>query len=278
MIIDTHLHVVSSDVARYPLAEGRKLLEGATVEELSETMAAAGVDRAGIVQPITYLYDNRYVAECLARFPSKFAGIGLVDRHAPDAADQLQRLVQEHGFGGLRIHLARPDNPAEWAAPGQDPVWQRAEELGACFNVYGPAGLLPAVEPIIARFPSVPVVLDHLGGAPVDEDPPYPLLGNVLHLAKYANVSVKLTPQCHRSKLPYPHQDTFPTFRRLYDTFGPRRLMWGTNFPAAAKEPGYLAALEMFRTHMDFFNDEDREWLFSKTALEVWDFDRCRGT
>ena len=250
------------------------MLEGATVEDLTETMAAAGVDRAVIVQPITYLYDNRYVAECLARFPGKFAAIGLVDRHAPDAPDQLQRLVEEHGFGGLRIHLARPDDPAEWAAPDQDPIWHRAQKLGACFNVYGPAGLLPAVEPIIARFPGVPVVLDHLGGAPVDEDPPYPLLGNVLNMARYPNVHVKLTPQAHRSNLPYPHEDTFPTFRRIYDAFGARRLMWGTNFPGVMKGVGYLPALEMFRTHMDFLTDEDREWLFSKTALGVWDFDQ----
>ena len=68
-------------------------------------MAEAGVDRAVIVQPIYYRYDNRYVAECLRRFPGKYAAIGLVDRHAPDAPDQLERLIREDGFGGLRIHL-----------------------------------------------------------------------------------------------------------------------------------------------------------------------------
>ena len=32
------------------------------------------------------------------------------------------------------------------------------------------------------------------------------------------------------------------------------------------------AALELFRTHMDFLTEEDREWLFCKTALNVWRF------
>ena len=94
-------------------------------------MEQAGVDKAVIVQPAYYLYDNRYVAECLRRFPGKFAAIGLLDRHAPDTPDQLQRLVEEDGYGGLRIHLSRPEDPAEWAAPDQDPIWQRAEKLGA---------------------------------------------------------------------------------------------------------------------------------------------------
>ena len=54
--------------------------------------------------------------------------------------------------------------------------------------------------------------------------------------------------------------------------FGPERLMWGTDFPHVLKAPGYGPALEMFRTHMDFLTEEDKAWLFSKTALSVWSF------
>ena len=82
------------------LLTGVEAAEGAPVELLNETMAEAGVDKAVIVQPIYYRYDNRYTAECLRRFPGKFAAIGLVDRQAPDAPDQLERLVREDGFRG----------------------------------------------------------------------------------------------------------------------------------------------------------------------------------
>jgi L-fuconolactonase len=273
MIIDTHLHVWSDDISSYPFADGRTSIEAGSVELLNETMAEAGVDKAVIVQPINYLYDNRYVADCLRRFPGKFEAIGLVDRNAYDAPDQLERLVVEDGFSGLRIHLARPDDPSEWAAPEQNATWQRAEELGSLFIVFGSASHLPAVEPIIRRFPSVPVILDHIGGAPIDEDEPYPLLNNVLRMAECPNVYVKFTPQADQSSLPYPHEDSFQTYRRIYDVFGPERLMWGTNFPLVFQKIGYLPALELFRTHLDFLTDEDREWLFSKTALKLWKFD-----
>ena len=85
---------------------------------------------------------------------------------------------------------------------------------------------------------------------------------------------LKLTPQPHKSKLPYPHQDTFPAFRRLYDAFGPRRLMWGTNFPGVLRGTGYARSLELFRHHMDFLTAQDKEWIFSRTPLEVWKFAR----
>ena len=272
MIIDTHLHVWSDDAERYPFAEGRTQVGGGSVELLNQTMDEVGVDKAVIVQPIYYLFDNRYVADCLRRFPGRFAAIGLVDPKAPDAVDRLEKLVREDGFGGLRIHSSRLDHPSEWAAPDQDPLWRRSEELGTCFIVHGPAANLPHLAPIIGRFPEVPVVLDHIGGAPTNEEAPFPLLSHVLDLARFPKVYVKFTPQEHKSALPFPHADTFPAFRRIYDAFGPQRLMWGTNFPGVMKGVGYGPALEMFRDHVDFLTDDDKAWLFYRTALQVWSF------
>ncbi len=272
MIIDAHLHVWTDDYAKYPFSDGRQAAEAGTAELLVETMETHGVDKAVIVQPIHYLYDNLYVADSLKRYPGKFAAIGLVDRHAPDAAEKLERLVTEQGFAGLRMHLGRPDDPAEWAASDQDPIWRKAEELGASFLSFGPAALLPAIEPIVARFPGVKVALDHIGGAPTDEEAPAPLLGNVLNMAQYPNVYVKFSPQAHKSIKPFPFPDTFPTFQKLYDAFGPERLMWGTNFPGVLQGVGYGPALELFRDHMDFLNAADKEWLFAKTALSIYRF------
>ena len=138
MIIDSHLHVWSDDAGRYPWA-GEGTTEAGSVELLLETMARHGVDKACIVQPIHYLFDNRYVADCLARYRTTFSGIAIMDRRAPDAVEQLERLVGGDGFEGLRMHLGRADDPAEWAAPDQDPIWRKAEELGACMLSFGPA-------------------------------------------------------------------------------------------------------------------------------------------
>ena len=243
MIIDTHLHVWSDDVERYPFAEGRTQVGGGSVELLNQTMDEVGIDKAVIVQPIYYLFDNRYVAECLRRFPGRFAAIGLVDPKAPDAADRLEKLVREDGFGGLRIHSSRLDHPAEWAAPDQDPLWRRSEELGTCFIVHGPAANLPHLEPIIGRFPEVPVVLDHIGGAPTDEEPPLPLLSHVLDLARFPRVYVKLIsagPQVRVALSARGYVSHFPPhLRRLWAAAAdvgnqfPRRneREWGTGRP-----------------------------------------------
>ena len=272
MIIDSHLHVWSDDQDRYPFEGGRKDAAPGSTELLLETMHEYGVDKAVIVQPIYYLYDNSYVADSLKKYPGKFAAMGIMDRHAPDAPEQLEKLVVEDGFSGLRMHLGRPDDPAEWAAPDQDPIWRKAEELGASFLSFGPADKLPAVEPIIARFPGVKVVLDHIGGAPTNEEEPAPILGNVLKMAQYENVYVKFSPQPHKSDEEYPHRDSLPALQKIYEAFGRERVMWGTDFPHVLLGMGYGPALDLFRKHMDFLSAEDKEWLFGKAASSVWNF------
>ena len=272
MIIDAHLHVWSDNYERYPMADGRTDAGPGSTELLLETMETHSVDKAVIVQPIYYLYDNTYVIDSLKKYPGKFAAVGILDRHAPDTPEQLEILVKEHGFSGLRMHLGRPDDPAEWAAPDQDPIWRKAEEVGALFQSFGPADKQPAIEPIVARYPGVKVVLDHIGGAPTDEGGEAPLLGNVLKFAQYPNTYVKFTPQGHKSQEDYPFKDTHGAFHKIYDAFGPKRLMWGTDFPHVIRDLGYGRALDLFREHMDFLSDEDKEWILGKTALSVWNF------
>ena len=272
MIVDSHLHVWSADLERYPVAEGREPREAAPVELLNENMAAAGVDQAVIVQAIGYMHDNRYVADCLRRFPGRFAGTALIDQKAPDAPEVLEKLVREDGFSGLRIHLAsRVDHPSLWATPDQDPLWKKAEEVGASMTLYGPASHLEVVEPIVARFPGVSIVLDHVGGVPREDDPEHDrLFDYVVGFARYEQVHVKFTPQPHRSQEPFPHRDTFDLYRRLFDAYGPRRVMWGTNFPGVLGSTWYGPALELFQRHLEFLTDEDRRWLLGETAREVF--------
>ena len=70
----------------------------------------------------------------------------------------------------------------------------------------------------------------------------------------------------------YPHRDAHHVVRRIYDAFGPERLMWGTDFPGAMRRIRYDQALELVRTHLEFLTEEDKEWLFSRMVQQVWTF------
>ncbi len=270
MIIDPHLHVWSDDEVAYPFGQSRPNQPG-SAELLLKTMAQAGVEKAVIVQPIHYLFDNRYVADCLKKYPKRFAAQALVDPTKPEAPDELDKLVTEQGFGGMRIHLSRYGDPSRLAAKNQDVLWARAQNLNACFNLFGKPEDHAPVEPIIARFPNVNVVVDHIACIPANEPDPKPLLTNLLNWARYPNVHVKISNVAARSQQAYPHRDVFDMIKRIYDAYGPQRLMWGTDFPHVLLGTGYIESLDLIRKEL-FFTPEDLEWILCKTILKLWSF------
>jgi predicted TIM-barrel fold metal-dependent hydrolase len=277
-IIDTHMHAWSLDWEQYPFAApeatAKRPAEPNTAEEILEVMERHGVDFTVIVQVRYYGWDNRYVADCLRRFPDKFAVQGLIDPRDPAAADRLSEWVEGHGFSGMRLSPSY-DREAEWLdSPACDPLWRRAADLGAIFNFLIREEQLPQLDRMAERHPDVPVIVDHLGYPDITRNPP---AENLLRLARLPNVYVKVTEFYHHSKSrEYPYLDLLPTVRRVYDAFGPRRLMWGTGF-VRGENVGripYGQELELIREHVPFFTPEDQAWVLGRTAAALWKLDR----
>jgi predicted TIM-barrel fold metal-dependent hydrolase len=112
-----------------------------------------------------------------------------------------------------------------------------------------------------------------MGYPEITRDPP---AANLLRLARLPNVYVKVTEfYSHSKSREYPYADVLPTVRRVYDAFGPRRLMWGTGF-VRGENVGripYGKELELIREHVPFFTLEDQEWILGRTALSLWKFE-----
>jgi predicted TIM-barrel fold metal-dependent hydrolase len=59
--------------------------------------------------------------------------------------------------------------------------------------------------------------------------------------------------------------------KRIYDAFGPQRMMWGSDSPYQLQGVNnYSASIGLIRDRIDFFTPEDREWLLCKTAESLF--------
>jgi len=240
---------------------------------LLEEMEAAGVDKAVLVQPSNYAYDNSYLADCLQRYPGRFAGVALLDPLDPQAPQLLEHLYLQDGIQGMRLYPIR-DLRSTWLNdPITFPLWEKAGELGLPFICFIAPQQVPMLEVMLARFPEVKVVIDHMGRPNACEAPPYPLYQAVVRAGFYPNAYVKVSGLRGASQEDYPYRDAFKFVRMLYGSFGPERMMWATDFPHILKQPGYQKILELVRREIPFFTSEDREWILGKTALSVWRFE-----
>jgi L-fuconolactonase len=264
LLIDSHVHVWKHDPA-FPFAkEARPPAEDASAEMLLDLMKANGVSR----NVIHYRWDNSYLADVLRRYPRQFRGVCRVNPEDPDAPDHLSKLTQQ-GFRGVRLSpSAKADG--DWIhGPLMPPLWSRCAQLKVPMTVLAPVTRLPEIVPLIEKNPELTVVIDHMADSPLNQPEELDLL---LALARYPKVFVKISHMWSLSKQPYPFEDSQTQVKRLYEKFGARRLMWGTDWPISLKQVSYPQAVELFRDHLGFFNKDDREWMLGKTVQQVWPF------
>jgi len=269
-IIDPHVHVWKND-PRYPWARETRTPpeKDATPEMLIELMRANGVEKTVIIQVIYYRWDNRYLADVLKQFPQYFQGVARVNPESPDAPDDLSRLVEEQGFRGVRISPGA-DAGGDWIrGPLMPPLWKRCEQLKVPMTVLAPVTRMPDVGRVADAFPQLTVVIDHMADSPLGQPEE---LNKLIALKRHPKLFVKISHTWSLSKQPYPYADSQAQVRRLYDAFGPRRLMWGTDWPLVENHCGYAKALALVRDEMQFLNEEDKSWILGRTIEQVWPF------
>jgi predicted TIM-barrel fold metal-dependent hydrolase len=77
--------------------------------------------------------------------------------------------------------------------------------------------------------------------------------------------------QTTRNELSEPPADLVPMIKRLYDSFGPERLMWASDCPYQLNDGNsYEASISLITDRIDFLTKSDKQWLLPKTAEAVF--------
>jgi predicted TIM-barrel fold metal-dependent hydrolase len=275
-VIDVHPHVISTDTSRYP----REPLGGSqsdwsrdrpvSAEAMIAAMDEAGVSRSSLVQAATcYGYDNGYLAHAVAAHPQRFAGVFSVDVFRPDAPERIRHWMSK-GLHGLRVFIAghtMSSKDARLDDPRSFPAWQLASELGITVSVQLRAAGLPQLEAVIARFPRVRILLDHMARPLIEDGPPYAQAQSLFALARHPSLFLKLTTHNLReARKGKATPETF--FPRVVAEFGAPRIAWGSNYPASE---GTLAGLLAdARAALAPLAEADRDWILCRTAASLY--------
>ena len=132
-------------------------------------------------------------------------------------------MIKEDGLIGLRLSPIYNRDVVWLNDPVCYPLWKKAEQLGATFNIFLAPHQVRQVGDMAARFPGVNVVIDHI--AMIDIAAPDSAgFGPLLDLAKLPNVYVRTSLHNPSKTKEMPYRDVWPFLRRLYDRFGPRRI------------------------------------------------------
>lgn len=250
-VIEWNMHMFSSDTARFPFSPRGKY-KPETTRMVADPLVAYqahlkqfGIDKALFVHPEPYGDDHTLVLDCLARTsPEQFKATSMFFPHDADAPQKLEALVKAHPrICSTRFHLHKGNTFYfdSFADPGVRALWKKAVDLNLVVELdLGPTYARDAGA-AIAAFPGCKVLIDHMCNPSTGTIWEY---GDVLDLAKYPNVYMKLSGLDYMAKdAPY-YESLIPFTRRVIKEFGAKRMVWSGGDPKIAEVhmQGYSAA------------------------------------
>jgi predicted TIM-barrel fold metal-dependent hydrolase len=226
--VESHVHLF--DPGRVPYAPDAPYKPAAyRLEDHSKLVEGAGLAHSIIVHPEPYQDDHRYVEYCLAHEPNPgyFKATCMFDPLKTDTPSRMRELVDRwpKRIVALRIHemsmtpeSSGPIRNRDMNDPRMAACWRAVASIGMAVQMHFIPGQAPGIHRLATVFPETTVILDHMGrpgqGSAAEYD-------EVLKLAALPRVILKY------SGWEYYKGDMRALSRRLYDTFGPDRIIWG---------------------------------------------------
>ena len=276
--IDSQVHAYERNRPERPWSGYLQGPEEVTGDQMVAAMDALGVDGALLISPYSlYRYDASYALEVYAKHPGRFGLIKPFDPRSESVADEIAEWAKTPGVVGARIMLTA--QPFEADDPGLNRILAAGAQAGIPINVMC-SGKLPLLRELVRRNPDTQVVIDHLGLVQPPEPPPPPKpfadLPNVLSLAEFDNVAIKISGAGTLSHQPFPYQDIWEPLRKIFDAFGLDRCLWGTDWTRAVKLLTYEQGVEAFRV-TDQLSDSERSTLMGGTLMKIYNWSPDAG-
>src|SRR2546430_2528529 len=271
LIVDAQIHLWKAPSADWPWVPGMKpqMPEPFTIEKLVPMMDEAGVDRVVIVPPSWPGDRNDYGLEAVKRHPTRFRVMGRIPLQDPKSADRLPTWKEQPGMLGVRVIFNNPrtipwltDGTANW-------FWPAAEKAGLPVMCFAP-GRTAVFGQIAQQHPQLTLIIDHMGVnmAMANDGKLEEAIAETVTLAKYPNVSVKLSASPGISREPYPFRDVTVHVQRVFDAYGPQRSYWGTDLTNSFAKASYRQRVTQFTEELSFLSESDKDWVMGRAIMQ----------
>ncbi len=273
--IDAHVHFWQHNAAEYDWIDDRMapLRRDFLPVDAAPALRTAGMDACVAVQTRQTLDETRWLLTLAGQHPFIAGVVGWVDLRGPNLDACLDMLTSHPKLVGIRhVVQAEPDDFLLGDAFRRGV--SRLARHGLTYDILVYARQLPAAIDFAAALPDQRLVLDHLGKPDIlgggfdvwrrDLD----RLAALPHV--YAKLSGLVTEGDWRH---WTTEDLHRYIQAALDSFGPDRLMIGSDWPVCTVAGEYRAVLDVVRTALDGRPGAERDAVLGGTARRFWNLD-----
>lgn len=280
-MIDAHHHFVDPVVATYPwLTERYGALRGAFgPSELLPLLVAQHVTATIVVEARESLDESRFLLACAPTTSFVRGVVAWVDLIGPGVADDIARLRGAPGgerLVGIRDH-ARDRLGPNWL--GQQAVrlgLKAVRDADLAFDLLIEPQELPAALELGRALPDLRLVIDHVAKPPILSRALEPWAGSIAAFRGLPNVWCKVSGMVTEAAWgSWCTDDLRPYADHALETFGPNRLLFGSDWPVCLVAASYGQVLSTAQELFRGLSADERASIFCHSAESAYRLRAC---
>jgi len=271
-MIDSHHHLWNFNPTEFSWLEP-SLQRSFLADDLEQTLSDTGVTGTIAVQARCSMEENDFLLEQASKTSLIKGIVGWADLTAEDAADVLSDLAGNSLIKGIReITQGTPDE--QFLA---NDAFNRGVDLLASHNLNYDLLIfenqLDTAAQFVAKHPDLAIVLDHCAKPSIQQHVFAEFwAADIKELAQFENLSCKL------SGLPTEIRDGSicdaellrPYFDTVLEAFGPKRMMFGSDWPVSLGVTPYAEWLGCVKSLVSELSEDEQSAIFSTTASQFY--------
>ncbi|MBU2994569.1 amidohydrolase family protein [Octadecabacter sp. 1_MG-2023] len=269
MIVDAHQHFWQLDRGDYGwlTPDLAPLYRDFMPDDLTPILSQHDIDGTILVQAAPTIAETEFLLQIADQTPFVLGVVGWTDFEAPSAASDIDRLARNPKLVGLRPMIQDIAEDDWMLRPELTPAFEAMIEADLTFDALVLPRHLPYLRQLLSRHPNLRTVIDHGAKPDISKGEIDDWANDIAALAKDNGAYCKLSGLLTEAGKDWTPASVAPYVAHLFDQFGPRRLVWGSDWPVLTLAAGYETWIDIATSLMPDETDQDAFWGGNAAAL-----------
>jgi L-fucono-1,5-lactonase len=273
MRIDSHQHFWKYNPTRDTwITNGMSALKRDFLpEDLALECEKNGIDATIAVQTEQSEKETEFLLDLANRNPKIAGVVGWVDLCSPLVAERLSFFSRFEKLRGFRhIVQSEPDDRFLVRQEFMRGI-ARLQEFRFTYDILIYPKQLPAAMDLVAKFPEQRFVIDHMAKPEIKTSSSAPWAEQMRTVSKNPNVYCKLSGLVTEATWnSWKNEDFKPYLDVVFDAFGTRRLMFGSDWPVCLLAASYRQVQQILEDYLSGHSSEEKELIFGGNAIDFY--------
>lgn len=278
MRVDAHQHFWTLARGDYDwlTPELTVLYRDHTPHDLEPLLAAHKIDATILVQAAPTIAETHYMLELAMQHKFIQGVVGWVDFESQDAASVITSLAKHPRLVGLRPMIQSIENTDWMLGANLTGAFTSLVEHKLVFDALTLPKHLPNLIQLLNRHPDMRMVIDHGSKPSIKTGSFQPWATDMALIANESEAYVKLSGLVTEASEDWSVDDLKPYVDHLISSFGPNRLIWGSDWPVCTLASSYEKWCNTTDTLLSDLDHADRSAILGGNAVQMYNLNGAR--